>query len=70
MFQARIVAYDGGYPRKSAMTTVDIMVVRNMHPPIFSNIAYISVSIPETSVAGHFIADLDATDADSKVRKS
>ncbi|KAK3089813.1 hypothetical protein FSP39_006721 [Pinctada imbricata] len=63
-YVARVVASDGGFPSRSATATVLITVLRNLFSPVFSNLDFIRLSIPETTPVGTFIVDLNATDAD------
>ncbi|KAJ8318063.1 hypothetical protein KUTeg_003154 [Tegillarca granosa] len=51
-YVARVLAYDGGFPSRSATATVQINVLRNLHSPIFSNIDFIRLTIPETTPIG------------------
>ena len=65
-WQLRLLAEDGGSPRKTATTTVDITVTRNLLPPVFNPSTYIQ-SIIENYPVGSEIVTVSATDSDPQV---
>ena len=67
VFQIRVRAQDGGSPRLSDITRVEITVQRNLFPPVFNPLSYIA-TIPETQVVGSAVGiRVQATDADTTV---
>ena len=66
IWQLRLLAEDGGSPRKTATTTVDITVTRNLLPPVFNPSSYIQ-SIIENYPVGSEIVTVSATDSDPQV---
>jgi hypothetical protein len=65
--QLRLLAEDGGSPKKTATATVDINVNRNLVPPQFNPASY-SQSIIENFPVGSEIVTVSATDSDPQVR--
>ena len=63
--QVRIVASDGGDPTKTATATVQINVQRNLFAPKFQP-QRIDRDILETHPLGEAIANVNATDQDTK----
>ena len=66
LFQIRVLASDGGDPPQSATTTVNVVVRRNLYPPVFSP-RRIELNIYENARLGVTIATVNATDRDTKV---
>lgn len=66
--QARIRAYDGGFPSRSATATVRISVLRNLFSPVYNHTGSIQRTILETDAVGTFIFDLEAYDNDRQVK--
>ena len=64
--QLRVLAEDGGNPRKSATTTVLVAVNRNIHAPRFEP-QRIDLPLLETAPLGIAIVRVNATDRDTKV---
>lgn len=60
------MAEDGGSPKKTATTTIDITVRRNMVPPQFNPTAY-NATILENYPVGSEIVMVSATDSDPQV---
>lgn len=64
--QLRVVAADDGDPQKVATATAMISVQRNLAAPVFQP-QRLDLDILETQPLGVAIADLNATDSDTKV---
>ncbi|XP_052689553.1 protocadherin Fat 4-like [Crassostrea angulata] len=62
-YKLRLLAEDGGSPRKTATTTIDITVRRNIVPPQFNPTAY-NATILENYPVGSEIVTVSATDSD------
>ncbi|RUS85645.1 hypothetical protein EGW08_006591, partial [Elysia chlorotica] len=64
-YTIRVRAQDGGSPRLSDITRVEITVERNLFPPVFNPLSY-NAQIPETQVVGSAVGiRVRATDADT-----
>lgn len=66
VFQARIIAFDTARPTASAVSTVNIFVIRNPNSPQFLLPSY-STTINENQAIGQFILNVTAVDADVQV---
>lgn len=67
--QLRVVAMDGGTPPRSSTATVVFTINRNLFAPSF-NPQTIERNILENFQLGVLVADVNATDQDTKVRRS
>lgn len=59
--QLVIVATDSGIPPRNTSVTVNVMVKRNLHGPVFSQ-SYYSATAAEGAVPGTVVATVTATD--------
>ena len=65
--QIRVLASDGGTPARTDTTVVSISVERNLNTPSMSSQEY-TASLLETQPLGEVFTQVQASDADQKVR--
>lgn len=64
--QLRILACDGGYPKRTTTTKVNIHVQRNLHAPVYDRKIY-NGTVLEQNRIGRPFTQVTATDSDTQV---